>query len=286
MSISPLPRTSASTIGAEQDPPPQGPAGLADDDLADVPIPRIGEELVAHRGAGQRDGLGAELLGEPERLDDAVARGLGQADAGGRLDVGDDPLGAHARRQAPARAHELGGERARAHADEDALAHGPGPRDGVVAHVGLHLRVHALGGAPEGELAQGHQVALAEEVLDGRLRLLGEIDLAFLQALQQLVGREVHQLDLIGALEHGVGHRLAHDDAGDLGHDVVEALDVLDVERRVHVDARVEQLEHVLPPLGVPGARRIRVGELVDEDHRGPARERGVEVELLQAVPR
>src|SRR6185295_4536293 len=113
--------------GAEHDAPPQGPAGLADDDLADVPMPRIGVDLVAYRGAGERDGLRAELLGEPERLDDAITRGLGQADAGGRLDVGDDPLGAHARGEAPAGAHELRGERARADADQDALAHGPGP---------------------------------------------------------------------------------------------------------------------------------------------------------------
>ena len=53
----------------------------------------------------------------------------------------------------------------------------------------------------------------------------------------------------------------------------------------VDVDAGVEQLEHVLPALGVPRARRVGVRELVDEDQRGPARERGVEVELLQRRP-
>ncbi len=57
---------------------------------------------------------------------------------------------------------------------------------------------------------------------------------------------------------------------------------MLDVQRRVHGDAGVEQLEHVLPPLGVPGFRRVGVGELVDEDHRGPARERRVEIEFPQ----
>ena len=58
-------------------------------------------------------------------------------------------------------------------------------------------------------------------------------------------------------------------DARDLGDDVVQALDVLDVERRVHVDPGVEQLVDVLPALGVPGAGRVRVGELVDEESAG-----------------
>ena len=152
----------------------------------------------------------------------------------------------------------------------------------MVAHVGLHLRVHPLGGAPERELPERDQVALPEEVPDRLLGLLRQVDLALLQSAEQLVGREIHQLDLVGPLEHGVGDRLAHDHAGDLGHDVVQALDVLDVERRVHGDPGVEQLEHVLPPLGMAGARGIGVRQLVDEDDRRPASQRGVQVELLE----
>ena len=112
--------------------------------------------------------------------------------------------------------------------------------------------------------------------------LLGDVDLALLQPLQQVVGRQVDQHDLVGVVEHAVGHRLAHLDAGDAADDVVQALEVLDVDRRVDVDARVEQLVHVLPALGVARAGRVGVRELVDEQQRGLARERGVEVELLE----
>ena len=108
------------------------------------------------------------------------------------------------------------------------------------------------------------------------------VDLALAEALEQLVGRQVHQLDLVGLLEHRVGHGLADDDAGDLRDDVVQALDVLDVERRVDVDAGVEQLVDVLPALRVARAGGVGVGQLVDQDERGPAREGGVEVELLR----
>ena len=98
----------------------------------------------------------------------------------------------------------------------------------------------------------------------------------------QLVGRQVHQLDLVGPLEHGVRHRLAHDDAGDLRDEVVEALEVLDVERGVDVDAGVDELEHVLPPLGVARALGVAVGELVHQDEGRPAGQGRVEVELLE----
>ena len=77
-----------------------------------------------------------------------------------------------------------------------------------------------------------------------------------------------------------VGHRLLLLDAGDLRDDVVEALQVLDVDRGDHGDARVEQLLDVLPALRVPAARGVGVRELVDEHHLRVARQHGVDVEL------
>ncbi len=53
--------------------------------------------------------------------------------------------------------------------------------------------------------------------------------------------------------------------------DVVERLEVLDVERRDHVDAGVEQLLDVLPALLVARSGRVGVGVLVDEHDCGPA---------------
>ena len=57
---------------------------------------------------------------------------------------------------------------------------------------------------------------------------------------------------------------------------------MLHVHRRPDVDAGVEQLLDVLPALGVARAGHVRVRELVDEDQPRLARERGVEIELLQ----
>jgi hypothetical protein len=145
-----------------------------------------------------------------------------------------------------------------------------------------HLRVHPVGRAAQGQFAERDQVPFAEELLQGPGRLLRHVDPAFTQPFEQDLGRDVDQLDLVGALEHGVGHGLPHHHAGDLRHHVVQALEVLDVERGVDADAGREQLVHVLPPLGVARAGRVGVRQLVDQDQRRMARERGVEVELVQ----
>ena len=79
-----------------------------------------------------------------------------------------------------------------------------------------------------------------------------------------------------------VGHRLAHAHARDLRHDVVQALDVLDVDGGVDVDAGVQQLLDVQVALGVAAARGVGVRELVDQDQLRPPLERGVDVELAR----
>ena len=67
------------------------------------------------------------------------------------------------------------------------------------------------------------------------------------------------------------GTRSRHADPGDPLDGVGERLHVLDVDRRDHRDASVEDLEHVFPPLGVPPrAGDVGVGQLVN---RAPPRD-------------
>ncbi len=134
-------------------------------------------------------------------------------------------------------AHEPRRARILADADENALARRPGPGNGVGLHLGEQLLVDALGGAAQRQLAQRGQIAGREEMLQRALGLFRHIDLAVLQPLDQVVGRQVDQLDGVGAVEHGIRHGLAHADMGDLRDDVVQALDVLDVDGGVDVDA-------------------------------------------------
>ena len=105
-----------------------------------------------------------------------------------------------------------------------------------------------------------------------RRAVSGHVDLALVQALDELVRRDVDQDDVGRLLKHAVGHGLSHDDAGNARDDVGEALEVLDVERRPDVDAGVEQLLDVLPALGMAAFGGVGVGELVDDDQLGLAR--------------
>ena len=135
-------------------------------------------------------------------------------------------------------------------------------------HVVEQLLIDALGRAPQRQLAQRRQVARGEIVLDRALGRLREIDLAFMQPLDQVVWGEVYDLDVVGLVDDGIGNGLAHPDAGDLRHDVVQALDMLDVERGVDIDALRQDFLHIEIALGVAAAGRVGVGELVDQNQR------------------
>ena len=99
--------------------------------------------------------------------------------------------------------------------------------------------------------------------------LLRDVDLAGLEAREQIVGRQIDQLDFIRFVEDAVRDRLALPHAGDLRDQVVEALEVLDVDRGPDVDALLEQLLDVLPALRM-ARRRIAF----DRDWSAPARRR------------
>ena len=91
--------------------------------------------------------------------------------------------------------------------------------------------------------------------------------------------------DFVGLVEERVGHGLPDADAGDAADHIVQALDVLDVERREHVDARRQQLVDVLPALRVPRSGDVGMRELVDQDRATDgACQRRVEIELGQPL--
>ena len=244
----------------------------------------VGEHVLGDGAAAARQGerLAAEPLGEAQGVGDAVALHLGQLGGARRLDGERGPGGVQPVGEALGVAHEAGGARVLADADEHALAGGPGAGDGVGLHVGEELGVDALRGAAQRELAQRGEVAGGEVVGERAAGGLADVDLAVLQALDQVVGGDVDDLDVVGAVDDRVGHGLADADAGDLGDDVVEALDVLDVDGGVDVDAGGEQLLDVEVALGVAAAGGVGVGELVDEDELRAAGEDGVEVHLLE----
>ena len=270
--------------GPVQDLEPARPRGFADDDLRDVILVREADHVVgdAACAGGERDGLAAEALGQAHGLGNAVPLGFGELRASPRLDAKCGPGRVQAIGKTLRIAHERRRARILADAHEQPLARGPRPGNGAGLHLLEQLLVHALRRAPQGELAQGREIGRREVVLERPLGLLGDVDLALLQALDQVVGRQVDELDGIGAVEDGVGHRLAHAHAGDLRHDIVQAFDVLDIDRGIDVDALLQQLLDIEVALGMPAAGGIGVRELVDQDQLRAPLERGIEIELAE----
>ena len=149
----------------------------------------------------------------------------------------------------------------------------------------MHALVDRSRDLPEGDLAQGPEVGGGEEVEQGRLDPLGRVDLARAKARLERLGGEVHEHDLVGVEQDGVGDRLAHPHLGQLVDAVVEALQVLDVDRRDHVDPGQEQVLDVGVALRMGGAGGVRVRELVHERHLRPSRDDGGSVHLAQRDP-
>ena len=96
--------------------------------------------------------------------------------------------------------------------------------------MGEELLIHPVRGAAERKLAKRRQIGGGEKMRQGPLGLIWDVDLAFFETLNQIVRGEIDQFDGVGAIEHAIGHGLAHADMRDLSDDVVQAFDVLNVD--------------------------------------------------------
>ena len=264
------PGTPASAaIEPDQNPKQIVAAGIVHDDL---------DRVIAR----ERGGLGPELLGQSQALEDALTPSARQTLQGGSLDIERMPGDIVTRGETCGAANDTFAALAGTDAGEDGLTGLPHGRDRLIPPVLQHLPVDAVGGAPQGQLAQCDQIALAKKVLDRPLGLVPQIDLSLFQTLQQLVRRQIDQHHLIGGVEDVIGQRLPDPDAGDAADDVVERLQVLDVERGVGIDAGGQQFLDVLPALGVTRPGRIGVGEFIDQDEARATGQRAVEIEFAQ----
>ena len=115
--------------------------------------------------------------------------------------------------------------------------------------------------------------------------LLGDVDFAFLEPLDQIVRREVDQFDSIGAIENSIGHCLTDPDVRDLSHYVVEAFDVLNVNGRVNVDAVAHQFFDIEITFGMAAAFGIGMRQLINQYDLWTSLNDGVDIHLGQRLP-
>jgi predicted transcriptional regulator len=144
------------------------------------------------------------------------------------------------------------------------------------------VAVDAIGSGLHRQFAQRGQVGRREERLQRMRGLVRHVDLALLQALDQLARRQVDQHDVAQAVEDEIRHGLADAHAGDPVDHVVEAFQVLDVDRGVDVDAGIQQFHHVLPTALVAAAGDVAMRQFVHQRDPRLAGEQGVEIKFLQ----
>ncbi len=267
-------------VGEAPRPRPDAAPAAPEYHLRDVVRPGVLDDERRGIVAGEDRRARAELLRELHRSQHALALRRRESLQGGCLDVDGGPLDAELRREPRGAAHDVVPARARTDAAQQRRLGLPDVRDRLVRPVRLDVVLDPIGGAAQRELAQRHQVAFAEEVARRPLDLLGNVDLAGLEPREQVVGRDVDQHHFVGVVEERVGHRFPDRDAGDPADDVVEAFEMLDVERGEDIDAACQQLFDVLPSLRVARAFDVGVRELVDEDQRRATLDRRVEIEL------
>ncbi len=169
--------------------------------------------------------------------------------------------------------------------DHDALTGLPGVGDLLLRAVATQRHVDLVCQPQQRELAQRRQIAGAEVVAQRGVHPVGRVDVAVRHAAAQRFRSYVGEFDLPGAAHHLVRHGFLLPHAGDRLHHIVEALQVLHVHRRQHVDPGLKQFVDVLPPLFVAGAGRVGVREFVDDGDRGFALQHGIDVHLGQFDP-
>ncbi len=141
--------------------------------------------------------------------------------------------------------------------------------------------VDPTGHEPQRELAQGGQVRLGEEPVERDPGPILGVDVAVAHPLAERVRAHVDEFDLVGRRQDLVGDPLVDRRARDRRDRVGDRFEVLDVAGADDIDAGVEQDVDVLPALRPLRARRVRVGELVDQGDGGMPRQDRVGVHLL-----
>ena len=125
--------------------------------------------------------------------------------------------------------------------------------------------VHTVSYPEQRQLAQSTEISFTEIAVKCRPRALDRIDIAVSHSSAQRLRAHVDQLNLVGGTHDDIRNRLALNGTGDLFHKVVQRFEVLNIERGYDLNARIEKLLDVLPPLDVPLPGNVGMGEFIHQ---------------------
>src|SRR4051812_34865527 len=273
---------------AVQDLGPSRARGFSDYDLGCAVRIRLVDyiDCDAPSAARHRHGVGAQPFSQAERVGNAITLFFRELRAPECLDIDGHPGRMQLIGEPFGIPDQLHGASALADANEHSLARRQRARTRICVHVSEELCVYPLRGPSQCELAQGRQASRRKIVRDRTLNCPRDVNFALLHPSNEVLWREIDQLDLVGLVEDRIRYGLSHSDTGDLSYDVVQALDMLDVERRPNREAGSNEVLNILVPLRMAASRRVGMSQIVDEHKLWAAQQDRVEVDLTGQVPR
>lgn len=255
-------------------------------------------------GAAAQDNFGdaadAGILRNLHRRVIAVGRGDPRAQFLRQMHIVADPFSVIARQGGKFRGlHKQGRKRAvegpchpGGGANDLGVGGGAGQADqDVLTGLGLFLSLEPRGGVqpvrrpPQGNFPEEGQVFLGEKIPQGQGRLPLTVDLTLPQPFQQVRRLQVHQLHLVGGVEHAVRDALGHRDTRDGGHLIIQALQMLDIDGGIDIDTRAKQLLDILVALHMAAAPGVGMGQLVHQEKLGLPGQGRVQIEFFQLDP-
>ena len=156
------------------------------------------------------------------------------------------------------------------------------PLNTPVASVCDEVTVYLMGNFAQCDFSKRIEIPLAEPVGFGLLHLFRLVDVAPLQAMNQGAGRDIHHNHLVRATQNGVRHGFTNADARHLINRIVERFQMLDVHGGQHVDSRIQNCLHILPPFFTLRTGDICVSQFIHNDRMGDANQNGVRIHLLE----
>ena len=141
-------------------------------------------------------------------------------------------------------------------------------------------KIHPFRTPAQRHFPQCRQVIHRKKVLHGLLRLGLFIDVAAVQPLRQFLRFDIHQFDLIRIIKHRIGNPFPDHHARNRCHGIIQAFNMLDVHRRINIDPCLKQFFHILIPLRMTAALRIRMGQLIHQNKLGLSPDRRVQVKF------
>src|SRR5205807_6541627 len=109
-------------------------------------------------------------------------------------------LGPEGRGHALGRTNQLGACRAWTYTNEKSLGGGPGALGRTLLPGGLDIDPQTLGGLAQRQLSERGQVRLLEKVLQSPFGLRSNVNLACFEPFNQILRRQIDQLDVVSAL--------------------------------------------------------------------------------------